>query len=165
MTNQTENDTKTKEPKIIPEEKIVETKHSIKLGDKDLNYTVRAGTIILKEEHEVEGEKPKATIFYIAYSLDNVEDASSRPITFSFNGGPGSSSVWLHLGLLGPKRVLLDEDGNPYPPPYQLVDNEFSLLDKTDLVFIDPVSTGYSRAVPGEKAEQYHDVKKRYSEC
>ena len=160
MTNQTENETKNKDGKMIPEEKTVETKHSIKLDGKEINYTVRAGTIILKEEHEEEGEKPKATIFYIAYTLDDAGDVSQRPITFSFNGGPGSSSVWLHLGLLGPKRVLLDDDGNPFPPPYKLVDNEFSLLDKTDLVFIDPVSTGYSRAVPGEKADQYHDVKK-----
>jgi carboxypeptidase C (cathepsin A) len=160
MNNQAENDTKNEKQKSIPEEKTIETKHSIKINGKNLNYTVRAGTIILKEEHEEEGEKPKATIFYIAYTLDDVKDISSRPITFSFNGGPGSSSVWLHLGLLGPKRVHLDDDGNPLPPPYQLVDNEYSLLDKTDLVFIDPVSTGYSRAVPGEKAEQYHDVKK-----
>lgn len=160
MNNQAENDTKNEKQKSIPEEKTIETKHSIKLNGKNLNYTVRAGTIILKEEHEEEGEKPKATIFYIAYTLDDVKDIPSRPITFSFNGGPGSSSVWLHLGLLGPKRVHLDDDGNPLPPPYQLVDNEYSLLDKTDLVFIDPVSTGYSRAVPGEKAEQYHDVKK-----
>ena len=82
------------------------------------------------------------------------------PLTFSFNGGPGSSSVWLHLGLLGPKRVKVDEQGNPYPPPYKLVENEYTLLDKTDLVFIDPVSTGYSRAVPGEKAEEFHNIKK-----
>ena len=81
-------------------------------------------------------------------------------MTFSFNGGPGSSSVWLHLGLLGPKRVLMDDEGNPIGPPYRLVENEYSLLELTDLVFIDPVSTGYSRTVPKEKPEQFHDVKK-----
>jgi carboxypeptidase C (cathepsin A) len=116
--------------------------------------------MILKEEDEEKGEKPKASVFYIAYTLDGVEDPAGRPITFSFNGGPGSSSVWLHLGLLGPKRVLMDEEGNPTPPPYRLVDNEYTLLDKTDLVFIDPVSTGYSRPVPGEKAEEFHNIKK-----
>ena len=144
----------------IPEEKTVTTNHSIKLNGKIYEYSVTAGTLILKEEDEEEGEKPKATIFYIAYTLNDVKNPRSRPVTFSFNGGPGSSSVWLHLGILGPKRVLLDEDGRPFPPPYQLVDNDFSLLDKTDLVFIDPVSTGYSRSVPGEKAEQFHGVKK-----
>ena len=91
-----------------------------------------------------EGEKPKASIFFVAYTLDDVEDASKRPITFSFNGGPGSSSVWLHLGVLGPRRVKPDADGNPPQPPYELTNNEFSILDKTDLVFIDPVSHRFS---------------------
>lgn len=142
------------------EEKIAVTKHAITLNGKTLKYTVTTGTIVLKEEDEEAGEKPKASVFYIAYTLDNVENPACRPLTFSFNGGPGSSSVWLHLGLLGPKRVLLDEDGNPFPPPYKLVNNDYTLLDKTDLVFIDPVSTGYSRVVPGEKADQFHGVKK-----
>ena len=96
----------------------------------------------------------------MAYTRDGVEDKTKRPLTFSFNGGPGSSSVWLHLGLLGPRRVLLDDDGFAYPPPYRLVDNAYSLLDHTDLVFIDPVSTGFSRAVPGEKPKQFHGFKK-----
>ncbi|MCB2179977.1 peptidase S10 [bacterium] len=145
----------------IPEEKTATTQHSLKLAEKELTYTVTTGTIILKEETEKEGEKPKASVFYVAYTLDEIEDHTSRPITFSFNGGPGSSSVWMHLGLLGPKRVDSDAgEGQPLPPPYQLVDNEFTLLDKTDLVFIDPVSTGYSRTVPGEAATEFHEVKK-----
>ncbi len=143
-----------------PKDQTTVTQHTLMLDGKELKYTVTAGTMILKEEDEEKGEKPKASIFYIAYKLDGVEDASQRPLTFSFNGGPGSSSVWLHLGVLGPKRVLMDEQGNPYPPPYKLVENEHTLLDKTDLVFIDPVSTGYSRAVPGEKAEEFHNIKK-----
>jgi carboxypeptidase C (cathepsin A) len=98
-------------------------------------------------------------VFYIAYTLKTDQPAARRPLTFSFNGGPGSSSVWMHLGLLGPKRVLLDEEGMMLPPPNQLVDNEFTLLDQTDLVFIDPVSTGFSRAVPGEKPDQFHTDK------
>jgi carboxypeptidase C (cathepsin A) len=149
-----------KDQKPEPKELTSVTQHTITLDGKQLAYTVTAGTLILKEEDMEKGEKPKATIFYIAYTLDGVEDQGKRPVTFSFNGGPGSSSVWLHLGLLGPKRVLLDEDGRPYPPPYRLVENEFSLLEYTDLVFIDPVSTGYSRAVPGEKADEFHNVKK-----
>ena len=84
--------------------------------------------------------------------------SASRPITFTFNGGPGSASVWLHMGAFGPRRVVLADEGWAPPPPYQLVDNDESLLDVTDLVFIDPVSTGYSRAVPGEDAKQFHGV-------
>ncbi|MBC7771621.1 MAG: peptidase S10 [Pyrinomonadaceae bacterium] len=85
-------------------------------------------------------------------------DPASRPITFAFNGGPGSSSVWLHLGALGPKRVVMDKEGLPLPPPYALVENEYCWLDMTDLVFIDPVSTGYSRPVDGEAAKQFHGL-------
>lgn len=135
-----------------------ETQHSIVLNGAKIDYTVTTGTIILKEEDVEEGEVKKASIFYIAYTKNG--GAVDRPLTFSFNGGPGSSSVWLHLGLVGPKRVAMDEDGGPLGPPYHLVDNEFSLFDKTDLVFIDPVSTGYSRPVPKEKPEQFHNVKK-----
>jgi carboxypeptidase C (cathepsin A) len=96
----------------------------------------------------------------VAYRRDDVEDQARRPLTFSFNGGPGSSSVWLHLGVLGPRRVEMGDAGSLLPPPYRLVDNEFSLLDVTDLVFIDPVSTGFSRPAPGEKAKQFHNFKK-----
>ena len=151
-----------------PREQISETQHTLVLDGQPLEYTAMAGTIVLREEEEgdeskSEGEKPKASIFFVAYTLRPGDDAdrASRPITFSFNGGPGSSSVWLHLGLLGPRRVpVADERDQPLPPPFQLVDNAHSLLDLTDLVFIDPVSTGYSRAVPGEKPSTYHDFKK-----
>jgi carboxypeptidase C (cathepsin A) len=157
-----------KEKKPEPQDQIVETKHSITLGGQTINYTVTTGTIVLKEESEKkgdhagesEGEKPKASVFFVAYTRDDVADKTKRPLTFSFNGGPGSSSVWLHLGLLGPRRVVMTDLGDLPPPPYKLVDNEFSLLDMTDLVFIDPVSTGYSRAVVGEKAKQFHGFKK-----
>ncbi len=137
-----------------PEEKIVQTKHSLKVGGQEIKYTATAGTILLK----LEDGTPKASIFYVAYTKDDVSDASQRPITFSFNGGPGSASVWLHLGLLGPRRVQMGDAGTLLPPPYKLVDNDVSLLDISDLVFIDPVSTGYSRAVPGEAPKQFHGV-------
>ena len=143
-----------------PEDNLSVTHHSVTINEKELNYTATAGTLVLKAEDDKEGEKPKASIFFVAYTLDDVEDASKRPVTFSFNGGPGSSSVWLHLGVLGPRRVQPDADGNPPQPPYQLTNNEFSILDKTDLVFIDPVSTGFSRAVPGEEAKQFHGFQK-----
>jgi carboxypeptidase C (cathepsin A) len=154
--------------KPVPGDQLVETRHSVTIAGKEIRYTVTTGTMVLKEESEKkgenggasEGEKPKASFFFIAYTRDDIEDRSGRAVTFSFNGGPGSSSVWLHLGVLGPRRVLMDEIGAPLPPPYRLVDNEHSLLDLTDLVFIDPVSTGYSRPVEGESAKEFHGFKK-----
>lgn len=153
---------------LAPKDVLVETKHSLTIDGQEIRYTVTCGTMVLKEEAEkkgekegeAEGEKPRASIFFVAYTRDRVEDRHKRPITFSFNGGPGSSSVWLHLGLLGPRRVLLDDEGFAFPPPYELVDNAYSLLDQTDLVFIDPVSTGFSRVLPGEKSKQFHGFKK-----
>lgn len=143
-----------------PQDQLSVTQHRATIGGQEIGYTVTCGTLVLKEEAvkdgAAEGEKPKAWVFFVAYTKDDVADRTTRPLTFSFNGGPGSSSVWLHLGLLGPKRVLMDETGHPQPPPYRLVENEYSLLDVTDLVFIDPVGTGYSRMVPGEKVREYH---------
>ncbi|HCU57681.1 MAG TPA: peptidase S10 [Anaerolineaceae bacterium] len=158
--NKPANDSTDKEKTPVPagEESISKTHHTIRIKGDIIEYSVTTGTIILKEEDFEEGEKQKASIFYIAYTKDEPE--ANRPITFSFNGGPGSSSVWMHLGLIGPKRVLMTDEGEPVGPPYQLVDNEFSLFDQTDLVFIDPVSTGYSRTVPKEKPDQFHTVKK-----
>lgn len=154
--------------KIPPKDELVETKHTLTIASTSIPYTVVCGRIILKEEAEKkgeaagesEGEKPRASVFFVAYTREYVTDKASRPITFSFNGGPGSSSVWLHLGMLGPRQVLMDDVGNPLPPPYRLGDNEFSLLDVTDMVFIDPVSTGFSRVLPGEKAREFHGFKK-----
>jgi carboxypeptidase C (cathepsin A) len=144
---------------------LVESKHTLMIDGKEIKYTVTTGTMVMKEEtrdreKESEGEKAKAVFFFVAYTKDEVEDKSKRPLTFSFNGGPGSSSVWLHLGLLGPRRVVMGDAGELLPPPYSLTDNEFSLLDQTDLVFIDPVSTGYSRPVEGQKARDFHGFKK-----
>jgi carboxypeptidase C (cathepsin A) len=118
------------------------THHEVHAGGKSLRYTATTGMIPIRNtDDEVE-----AHIFFIAYTLDG-QSAEKRPLTFSFNGGPGSASVWLHLGAIGPKRVRMQPDGMMPAPPYQLVDNEFTWLDQTDLVFIDPVGTGYSRAV------------------
>lgn len=137
---------------------IVETQsvthHSIQLGGATIAYTAKAGTLLLREE---DGRK-RASVFYVAYTRDDTQDAAARPVTFSFNGGPGSASVWLHLGALGPRRVDLGPEGFDARPPFRLVDNAESWLDLTDLVFIDPVSTGYSRAVPGESDASYHGV-------
>jgi carboxypeptidase C (cathepsin A) len=95
-------------------------------------------------------------MFYVAYTRDDAQDLAKRPITFAFNGGPGSSSVWLHMGALGPKRVEMGPDGEQPKPPYRLLDNEDTALEFTDLVFIDPVTTGFSRAAPGEQDKQFH---------
>src|SRR5258708_6045906 len=103
-----------------PEEKIVQTKHSLKIGGQEIKYTATAGTILLK----LEDGTPKASIFYVAYTKDDVNDASQRPLTFSFNGGPGSASVWLHLGLFGPRRLQMGGAGSLLPPPYKLRSEE-----------------------------------------
>ena len=127
------------------------TRHKIALKGRALEYTVTAGRMPLRDANgEIE-----AQMFYIAYVADREPSAPPRPLMFSFNGGPGSSSVWLHLGVIGPKRVKMQDDGAMPPPPYQLVDNEATWLDQTDLVFIDPVGTGYSRAVKPDQARRF----------
>jgi carboxypeptidase C (cathepsin A) len=130
-----------------------QTKHEITIDGKKVEYQATAGTMNLKDEDG----KPQASIFFIAYTKPG-EDPTKRPITFCFNGGPGSSSVWLHLGAFGPRRVAFTDDGQPLGPPVKMVDNEGSLLDLTDLVFIDPVSTGFSRAADEKNAKAYHGV-------
>ena len=145
---------KPKEEKKPPEDKTVLTKHSVRIGGQEVKYTATAGTIVMK----LEDGTPKASVFFVAYTKDDVSDASKRPITFAFNGGPGAGSLWLHVGALGPRRVEMGDAGNLLPPPYKFVDNEASILDVTDLVFIDPVTTGYSRPVPGEADKQFHGV-------
>ncbi|MHB8521337.1 MAG: S10 family peptidase [Limisphaerales bacterium] len=137
-----------------PKDEVSETHHTVTINGKEWKYTATAGTILQKEEDG----KPKASFFFAAYTLDGVPELNRRPVTFSFNGGPGSSSVWLHLGVLGPRRVHLNDDGTSSSPPYRLDNNDDSLLDETDLVFIDPVSTGYSRPAPGEDPKQFHGV-------
>lgn len=133
------------------------TEHRIVLKGTPIDYTATAGNILLKTEED----KAKGSIFYIAYTKDGVKDPSQRPIMFCFNGGPGGAAVWVHLGAFGPKKSLLDDEGFPIlPPPGKLVDNEFCVLDLTDLVFIDPMSTGYSRAVPGEDPKQFYGFEK-----
>jgi carboxypeptidase C (cathepsin A) len=152
-----------KDEKPTPKDNLVESKHSVKIGGKIIKYTVTTGTMVMKEEvYEKEGEveKPRAQIFFIAYTKDSVKDKSKRPVTFSFNGGPGSSSVWLHIGVLGPRRAVLTDEGEMPPPPFKLTDNQYSILDETDLVFIDPMSTGFSRPVEGEKSAKWHTFSK-----
>ena len=140
--------------KPVPQDNIVTTEKSVVIDGQTIHYTATTGTIILKDKEE----KAKASLFFMAYTMKDVEGLGKRPVTFSFNGGPGSASVWMHLGMLGPRRVISGDAGKALPPPYRLADNEYSLLDRTDLVFIDPISTGYSRPVEGEEAKQFHSV-------
>jgi len=158
MTDKDTDETPTDE-KDIPTDDLVSTQHSITVKRRKLNYTTTTGRVVLRQEVLTEGKfdghLAKAEVFMTAYTLDGA-DPKTRPVTFAFNGGPGSSSVWLHLGLLGPRRVVSGDVGELTPPPYDLVDNVDTLLAHSDLVFIDPVSTGFSRAVKGEKPGQYH---------
>lgn len=116
------------------------TQHTIVLGANSYAYTARAGTIELTDEHE----RPTCSMFYTAFTLDGA-DPSSRPVTFFYNGGPGSSTVWLRMGSFGPVRVAVADGKMTGPPPYHILSNQYSLLDRTDEVFIDMCDSGYSR--------------------
>jgi carboxypeptidase C (cathepsin A) len=145
-----------------PKDDLVTTRHTLKIGRRALRYTATAGRIVLREEvfedGVFKGHKAKAELSVTSYVVD-APKGTNRPVTFAFNGGPGSSSVWLHLGLLGPRRVDSGDAGSPTPPPYGLLDNTETLLAVSDLVFIDPVSTGYSRAVEGGNPKDFHGFK------
>lgn len=152
-------------PPAVPQERLVVTEHRLDIGKKTLEYTATCGTLVLRDytpSHDARDgaappkqDKATAAFFFTAYTL-KTKKPEARPVTFSFNGGPGSSSVWLHLGILGPQRVACDAVGNPPAPPYALVDNVHTLLTDSDLVFIDPVGTGLSRMAEGEKPNEYH---------
>ena len=149
MTDSAKND-KPETPEISEEEPIVTT-HQLALADRTLAYSATVGNMPLKDEKD----KIVAQIFYTAYSLDSEADPATRPLIFVFNGGPGSASVWLHMGALGPKRVDMGVEGFMPPPPFKQIDNAHTWLDLGDLVFIDPVGTGYSRAADPADNEKY----------
>ena len=132
----------------------VVTDHSVTVGGKTLRYKVTTGKLPIRND---QGET-EAEIFFMAYTLERTGGPETRPLMFSFNGGPGSASVWLHLGAVGPKRVVMMPDGGMPQPPYKLVDNDYTWLDQTDLVFIDPVGTGYSRATKPELGKKFWGV-------
>jgi carboxypeptidase C (cathepsin A) len=138
----------------VPDERLSPTSHSAVIGGAEVRYTATAGTLTVRDS----SEKPKAQVFFVAYTKDGV-DPAQRPVTFAYNGGPGAATIWLHLGALGPKRVQMADDGFQPAPPFKLVDNPDSPLDLTDLVMIDAISTGYSRPVAGEDPKQFHGVR------
>jgi carboxypeptidase C (cathepsin A) len=138
-----------------PEEPPVVTHHEMKAGGRTLKYTATTGMMPLKNQ----AGETEAHIFFTAYTADNAGGKSERPLMFSFNGGPGAGSLWLHLGALGPKRVRMLDNGEMPPPPYQLIENEYTWLDQTDLVFIDPVGTGFSRAAKPELGARFFGLR------
>src|SRR5579864_9770125 len=118
-----------------PKEESSSTEHSIKIGGQTIAYKAIAGTILLKNEKD----EPQALIYSTSYIRTDVKDASQRPIAFIYNGGPGSASVWLHMGAFGPRRVLTPNAESTPPAPYKVADNAGTLLDKTDMVFLDQI--------------------------
>ena len=137
--------------KAPPKPEQFVTRHTIVVGGKSITYTATAGTLILRDKDA----EPIASMGYIAYIESDVKDPSARPITFAYNGGPGSSSLWLHMGALGPRRIVVTDAGPTPPPPYRVVDNASTLLDRSDLVMIDPVGTGVSKAVGKKKDKDF----------
>lgn len=143
------------EPLPEPKETQSVTRGVLTLDGNRIDYTATAGTLVLRD---AEG-KARATVFYVAYTRDGVEDPAARPVTFSFNGGPGAAAVWVQFGAFGPRKLLMDDEGRPLAPPGRLVDNAYSILDISDLVFIDPVGTGFSRPAPGVDAKQFYSLR------
>ena len=136
----------------VPEAKV--THHQITLGGQVVKYTATVGWLILKDKKK---DEPIARFGYTAYTRDGVANSSRRPITFAFNGGPGSASIWLHMGVLGPRRVVVNDGSYAPPPPAEIVDNEYSIIDATDLVMIDPVGTGFSKPISKDKDKDKDD--------
>ncbi len=141
------------EEKPIPEAQSFATQHQIVNGGKTISFAAKAAEHYLKDEDG----KPVASIWAVAYTKNGVTDPATRPVTFVFNGGPGSASVWLHMGLLGPQLVEVptNADADDGAAPYIMNTNKAGILDLTDLVFIDPVGTGYSRVLGKGKVEDY----------
>jgi carboxypeptidase C (cathepsin A) len=136
-----------------PEEKSSVTHHTARIAGQEIKYTATAANYNIKADDGT----VKASMFYVAYTKEGVIDPAKRPISFVYNGGPGSASLFTHMGM-GPKRVVLTPDGHGMPAPYTITDNEDSFLDATDLVFIDAISTGFSRPAPGENSNQFHGI-------
>lgn len=155
MTEEQKTNEQTREPQVdeFTPDPVVR-QHEIKAGGKTLKYTTTTGLMPIRDDKG----KLKARLFYTAYTLDEPASDAPRPLTITFNGGPGSSSVWLHMGGLAPKRVEMLPDGGMPKPPFRMVDNEYTWLTETDMVFVDPVDTGYSRAVDDEAAKAIKDV-------
>ncbi len=130
----------------IPKEETSVTQHQMTVAGQTIHYTATAGNLLIAKEDHDQAEKPYHSIFYVAYTQDGA-DAKTRPVTFLYNGGPGSATIWLEMGSVGPVRVISNSPEPTGNPPFQVVPNEYTLLDKSDLIFIDAPGTGYSRPV------------------
>ncbi|HAE94189.1 MAG TPA: peptidase S10, partial [Hyphomonas atlantica] len=143
------------DPADIPDAQVFTSDHSLRLGSKTVKYRTVASETYLRNEKD----EPTASVFSVAYVDTSTTSAAQRPVTFVFNGGPGSASLWLHMGAFGPKQVLTPSDASDVgAPPYTMRDNPNSLLDVTDLVFIDPVGTGYSRPLGETEGKEFYGV-------
>ncbi|MGH7670034.1 MAG: S10 family peptidase [Gemmatimonadaceae bacterium] len=140
-------------PQMPAVDSTVVTHHSATIGGQTIHYTATTGTYVVRDD----AGRPKASFFFVAYTKDGATDIADRPVSFVYNGGPGSASLFTHMGM-GPKEVVLTSDGHGMPAPYRIRDNEDSFLDATDLVFIDAVSTGYSRPAAGQNPAQFYGV-------
>jgi carboxypeptidase C (cathepsin A) len=140
-------------PKETPEARVWVTEHSARVGGKNIDYTVTAGTMLMKNAKD----EPTALFGYTAYVAKG-GNRGNRPIMFAYNGGPGSASLWLHMGILGPQRAVVEDAGWSDNGPYKRVNNEFSIIDEVDLVMIDPVGTGFSKPVGVGKGEDFWGV-------
>ena len=138
------------EAELLPAEPVV-TQHSRRINGQTVSYTAEAGWLPIREDGTL-----RAKMFYVAYTRNGIADPGTRPLIFSFNGGPGTASVWMHLGYTGPRRVVYDDDGFALRPPGGLEDNPHSILDAADIIYIDPIATGFSRMVEGEELHKYH---------
>lgn len=127
------------------------TRHSIQVAGQTVEYEATVGSIVLRDT----AEKPTGELFFTAYVRTNVPNRAGRPVVFSYNGGPGSASFWLHMGIMGPRRVRTPLVGQQAPPPYEIVDNAFTLLDVADIVMIDPIGTGFSRPLGDTKGSTF----------
>src|SRR5437867_6100144 len=132
------------------EEKISQTPHTIRLDGREIRYTATAGTLPIR----LDDGKVAARMFFVAYTKDG-EDVKTRPLSFLYNGGPGAATIWLHMGSFAPKHVQMAPEGFQPAPPYHLEDNDNSLIDVSDLVFVDAIPTGYSRTTSGNSSQQF----------
>jgi len=139
--------------KKVPEAKTYVSQHQIKINGNNIKYTATAGTLLMKNDKD----EPIALFGFTAY-VKNQSNKTDRPIMFAYNGGPGSASLWLHMGVLGPQRALIEDTGFTNNGPFKRVTNQYSILDKADLVMIDPVGTGFSRYVGKGKGEDFWGV-------
>ena len=139
----------------IPDAQVFTSDHSLRLGNRTVKYKTIASETYLRDAKD----EPTAAIFSVSYIDTATTSPAARPVTFVFNGGPGSASLWLHMGAFGPKQVITPSDASDVgAPPYTIRDNRNSLLDVTDLVFIDPVGTGYSRPLGETEGKEFYGV-------